>query len=574
MLGGKPVRGARVVVIDVESYHVGASLALRLAGQGHEVTIATPSEIVAAWCNWTLEGPRLREQLHADGRRDAERGRRPRRSCPAPCACSTRYGGAPFEVKADAVVLVTQRLSNEALYLELAGDADALAAAASRRSTAPATASPRAGSSTPSSTATAWRARSTARIRRVLPADPARARRSGHSAAAHVAHLRHRRCPQWQVGSTRCACAAAAGSPVVLIATAEARDDEMRERIEAHRRERPAAWRTVEEPLDLAGALRGLADGRVRDRRLPLALGLEPARARADGAAIEHLAAEAAALAAGRTGGLCRGVERGGHGNRPDERARALVPRRARARQRDLGRGRRRRRARGRRARAAAGASMSDVLDAALAAIAEPDAAAGAEVQRRLDEKTKPRGSLGGLERLAVQIASIQRTAAAVARQARRRRLRRRSRRRGRGRQCLPVVGHGADGRQLRRGRRRRERPGAPRRRPPRRRRLRRRRAAAGAGCARPPAGRRHGEHAARPGHVARAARSRRSRRASRSPRSSSTARAASRSARWASATPPPRPRSAARSRARRPSRPAVAARASTTRASRASATS
>ena len=44
MLGGKPVSGARVVVIDVESYHIGASLALRLAGQGHEVTIATPSE--------------------------------------------------------------------------------------------------------------------------------------------------------------------------------------------------------------------------------------------------------------------------------------------------------------------------------------------------------------------------------------------------------------------------------------------------------------------------------------------------------------------------------------------------
>ena len=54
---------------------------------------------------------------------------------------------------------------------------------------------------------------------------------------------------------------------------------------------------------------------------------------------------------------------------------------------------------------------MSDVLDQAIAAIREPDAAVGAEVQRRLDEKTKPRGSLGGLERLAVRIASIQRTA-------------------------------------------------------------------------------------------------------------------------------------------------------------------
>ena len=54
---------------------------------------------------------------------------------------------------------------------------------------------------------------------------------------------------------------------------------------------------------------------------------------------------------------------------------------------------------------------MSAVLERAVAAVREPDAAAGGEVQRRLDEKTKPRGSLGGLERLAVQIAGIQRTA-------------------------------------------------------------------------------------------------------------------------------------------------------------------
>ena len=50
---------------------------------------------------------------------------------------------------------------------------------------------------------------------------------------------------------------------------------------------------------------------------------------------------------------------------------------------------------------------MSALLERAVAAIREPDAAAGREVQRRLDEKTKPRGSLGGLERLAVQLAGI-----------------------------------------------------------------------------------------------------------------------------------------------------------------------
>jgi adenosyl cobinamide kinase/adenosyl cobinamide phosphate guanylyltransferase len=45
--------------------------------------------------------------------------------------------------------------------------------------------------------------------------------------------------------------------PVVVIVTAEARDDEMRERIERHRRERPAGWTVREEPHDLVGAIDG-----------------------------------------------------------------------------------------------------------------------------------------------------------------------------------------------------------------------------------------------------------------------------------------------------------------------------
>jgi len=53
--------------------------------------------------------------------------------------------------------------------------------------------------------------------------------------------------------------AEAAGTEVTLIATAEALDEEMAERIRQHREARPPSWRTIEEPLDLLGALERVA---------------------------------------------------------------------------------------------------------------------------------------------------------------------------------------------------------------------------------------------------------------------------------------------------------------------------
>lgn len=49
--------------------------------------------------------------------------------------------------------------------------------------------------------------------------------------------------------------AAASGKEVVYIATASAGDGEMADRIEHHRRQRPAHWITVEEPIELAAAI-------------------------------------------------------------------------------------------------------------------------------------------------------------------------------------------------------------------------------------------------------------------------------------------------------------------------------
>ncbi len=53
--------------------------------------------------------------------------------------------------------------------------------------------------------------------------------------------------------------AARSGRSVIYLATATAGDDEMAGRIAAHRRARPASWRTVEAPDQLARALRAHA---------------------------------------------------------------------------------------------------------------------------------------------------------------------------------------------------------------------------------------------------------------------------------------------------------------------------
>lgn len=51
--------------------------------------------------------------------------------------------------------------------------------------------------------------------------------------------------------------------PWTYVATAQAFDDEMRDKIARHRARRTKGWHTVEAPLDLAGALKGVTQGVV-----------------------------------------------------------------------------------------------------------------------------------------------------------------------------------------------------------------------------------------------------------------------------------------------------------------------
>src|SRR5579859_4703828 len=66
-------------------------------------------------------------------------------------------------------------------------------------------------------------------------------------------------------GKSACAerYALAQAAAVVYVATAEAGDDEMRDRIAQHRARRPADWQTLEQPDHVASALTSLPAGTV-----------------------------------------------------------------------------------------------------------------------------------------------------------------------------------------------------------------------------------------------------------------------------------------------------------------------
>lgn len=68
-------------------------------------------------------------------------------------------------------------------------------------------------------------------------------------------------------GKSRSAAGLAArtGLPVTVIATAEALDDEMIERIARHRRERPEGWSVIEAPIDLIGAVEAARGAAIID---------------------------------------------------------------------------------------------------------------------------------------------------------------------------------------------------------------------------------------------------------------------------------------------------------------------
>src|SRR5262249_7549424 len=144
---GQRPPGRRVVVYDADGYYVGPGVAELLAAGGHEGTVGTTFAVLSPVSDETLEGDMLRAPPHrARGR--VEHATTTTRSEPGPAPGRGGDGGAgpapgrepwavrghdrhgdPWSAGCDGVVLVTQQASDDGLYLELAGDPAALAAA-------------------------------------------------------------------------------------------------------------------------------------------------------------------------------------------------------------------------------------------------------------------------------------------------------------------------------------------------------------------------------------------------------------------------------------------------------------
>ena len=120
MVEGKRPPGERVVVYDSDGYFMGPDLAEKLAVAGHRVDLVTSLEDVAPFAHETLEQDFLKRRLHEVGV-TMHRGVTVAGVDPGLVAGADEFD-EPFELEADALVLVTQRISDDALYHELRSD--------------------------------------------------------------------------------------------------------------------------------------------------------------------------------------------------------------------------------------------------------------------------------------------------------------------------------------------------------------------------------------------------------------------------------------------------------------------
>jgi dimethylamine/trimethylamine dehydrogenase len=120
MVDRKPVPGERVLVLDNDGYFMGVSLAEKLALEGKKVTLMTHLGHIAPYMHFTLEAPNMHRRLHELGVEISVYNMLSEIE-PGGAAVSYHVYDESHTTRwdVDAVVLVTQRRSDEALFREL-----------------------------------------------------------------------------------------------------------------------------------------------------------------------------------------------------------------------------------------------------------------------------------------------------------------------------------------------------------------------------------------------------------------------------------------------------------------------
>jgi dimethylamine/trimethylamine dehydrogenase len=122
VVAGTKQIGKRVLVLENEAYYMGASVAQKLAGEGHDVYLLTQAGDVANYMEYTLEAPMLHRDLHRLGVRIHPYTMVERLEPGVAHAYNVWNPEHKEQFEIDSVVLCTARISNDELYRELKSD--------------------------------------------------------------------------------------------------------------------------------------------------------------------------------------------------------------------------------------------------------------------------------------------------------------------------------------------------------------------------------------------------------------------------------------------------------------------
>jgi dimethylamine/trimethylamine dehydrogenase len=119
-MAGRRPQGEHVVLFDDDHYYMGGVLAELLVAEGRRVTLVTPAARVSDWADHTMEVERIQGRLLTLGV-ELRTGHGLVSSAADGVRLACAYTAREHDLACDGLVLVTARLPEDALAVELAG---------------------------------------------------------------------------------------------------------------------------------------------------------------------------------------------------------------------------------------------------------------------------------------------------------------------------------------------------------------------------------------------------------------------------------------------------------------------